>query len=169
VSYIKISDPNIIDLAAWHQVINVINQHSDSLAAITNNFGVSSSVTWDAAGYAHQYDPASQAIIFGRASNRTADSGVAGVYYGSVTFADSATGTNSFSGTPIVTATIFTGNATTVAATLEDVVINVYNVSSTGFKYRLFKTGTGTTDTTHTISSGSTIYINWMAIGPRLS
>ena len=38
MAYIKISDPNIIDLSAWHQVINVVNQHSDSITAITNNF-----------------------------------------------------------------------------------------------------------------------------------
>ena len=45
--YVKISDPNIIDLAAWHQVINVINQHSDTLSAITNNFGIQGTTVTD--------------------------------------------------------------------------------------------------------------------------
>ena len=37
--YVKISDPSIIDLAAWHNVITVVNQHDDLLTAITNNYG----------------------------------------------------------------------------------------------------------------------------------
>jgi hypothetical protein len=166
MAYIKISDPSIIDLAAWHQVINVVNQHSDSLASITNNFGITSSITWSSNQYAHQYDPASQAIIFGRASSYTPDnSNTPTVYYGSVTFADSYTGTNSFSDTPIVTATIFTGNPSSgaqVGTTLDDLVIQIYNVNATGFYYRLYRTGT-------TKAVTGTVYINWMAIGPRSS
>ena len=45
MSYVKISDPAVIDLAAWHQVISVVNQHSDTITAITNNFGANQSYT----------------------------------------------------------------------------------------------------------------------------
>ena len=46
MAYVKISDPNIIDIAAWQQMVNVVNQHTDSITAITNNFnGVGSTAT----------------------------------------------------------------------------------------------------------------------------
>jgi hypothetical protein len=65
--YVQISDPNIIDLAAWHQVINVVNQHSDSISSLTNNFGLSYSTTPDANGnWSTPFDFGSQQIIFGK-------------------------------------------------------------------------------------------------------
>lgn len=161
MAYVKISDPNIIDLAAWHQVVNVVNQHSDSINNLTNNFGTSSVIDWTASPLTHQYDPGSQAIVFGKASGYTPNnSGSPSVYYGNVAFADVQTGTNSFSAAPVVTATIWTGNASTVSTTLDDLIINVYNVTSTGFSYRLYRTGS-----TKTVSG--TVYVNWIAIGPR--
>ena len=37
MSYIKISDPAIMDLAGIHQIINVVNQHSDYLNVLEIN------------------------------------------------------------------------------------------------------------------------------------
>jgi hypothetical protein len=170
MSYIKISDPNIIDIAAWHQVINVVNQHSDSLASITNNFGISSTVDWNTnLGFSHQFDSGTQAIIFGRAGGQgvfTPDNATTPtVYYNQVTFADTNTGVNSFAATPVVTATVFTGNPSggaQVGTTLDDLVLQVYNVTPTSFYYRLFRTGTN-----KAIGSTLYVYVNWMAIGPR--
>ena len=67
--YVKISDPNTIDLASWQQVVNVVNQHSDSISAITNNFGAQNPTQseWNTTeDFAYEYDPNSQKIIFGR-------------------------------------------------------------------------------------------------------
>jgi hypothetical protein len=82
--YIKISDPNIIDLSSWHQVINVVNQHSDSITAITNNFGAQGTGTtdWDSsADYAHEFDAGSQKIIYGRTKVTFSAMGVIGDIY----------------------------------------------------------------------------------------
>jgi hypothetical protein len=67
--YVKISDPNTIDLASWQQVVNVVNQHSDSINAITNNFGAQNPVQPNLDGtedFAYEYDPNSQKLIYGR-------------------------------------------------------------------------------------------------------
>ena len=68
--YVKISDPNIIDLAAWNQLINVVNQHSDSINSITNNFGTTGtgSIDWNAdnAYAAREFTAGSEKIVYGR-------------------------------------------------------------------------------------------------------
>ena len=70
MGYIKISDPNIIDLGAWHQVINVVNQHSDTLNTLTDNFGATNTTTpsadYSAAQTRHLFDSASQMVLYGR-------------------------------------------------------------------------------------------------------
>jgi hypothetical protein len=161
MSYIKISDPNIIDLAAWHQVINVVNQHSDSITSMTNNFGLSSTVDWTSAALSHQFDPASQNIIFGRAKSTSSDTPTSNIYYNTVTFADGTTGVSSFSAAPIVNATVYSGNTSgSVSTSNDDIAISVYNVNATGFSYRIFRTGS-------TKAISGTVYVNWMAIGPK--
>ena len=161
MSYIKISDPNIIDLAAWHQVINVVNQHSDSITSLTNNFGLSSTVDWTSPSLSHQFDPASQNIIFGRATSTSSDTPSSNVYYNTVTFANATTGASSFSAAPIVTASVYSGNTSGAVNTANvDTMISVYNVTATSFSYRLFR-AEGTKAIT------GTVYVNWMAIGPK--
>jgi len=160
MAYVKISDPNIIDLAAWHQVINVVNQHTDSINAITNNFGTAGNIDWTSSNYSHKYDPGSQNIIFGRAISTSGDTPSSNIYYNTVTYANPTTGVNAFSATPIVTATVFSGNTSgTVSTANDDIAISVYNVNATSFSYRLFRTGT-------TKAITGTVYINWVAIGP---
>ena len=85
MAYVKISDPYVIDLTAWHQVINVVNQHSDSLSAITNNFGgTGASVDYSLTDTAHRFDIGSMQILFGRATSTSSDSptgGTTSMYY----------------------------------------------------------------------------------------
>lgn len=170
--YIKISDPNIIDLSAWHQVINVVNQHSDSLTAITNNFGTNATGTLDYTGYAfiNEFNSGNQKIIYGRTNTGNISGGgrppttydsTFQVYYGAVSFSDSTAATTAFSAMPIVTATVHTGNTSNpVTGNHKDVIMNVYNVTQTGFNYRVYRTGSVPT------LSGD-VHINWVAIGPR--
>jgi hypothetical protein len=114
--YIKISDPNIIDLAAWHQVINVINQHSDSITAITNNFGAqgTGAADWNSSkDVASEFDPGSQRIVYGRTKvDSTLMDGTTGdhMMYLKVDIVDPVTGTKAFSANPIVTATAVFGS-----------------------------------------------------------
>jgi hypothetical protein len=174
MAYIKISDPNVIDLAAWQQVINVVNQHSDSITAITNNFGSQGTgeTNWNGTSdLSHEYDPGSQKIIYGKNKFVTADATFFSssdnkkhVYYGEVVFADEVSGATSFNASPIVTASLYFSNptATTSGANL---IVTVQAVTESGFTYRVM-------DSRSTVAAGVPIvatlfYINWMAIGPK--
>ena len=165
--YVKISDPNIIDLAAWHQLINVVNQHSDSISSITNNFGVQGTGTpdWnseDAVG--HEYTPGSEKILYGRTkvffTGDTAATNDGNIYHGSIDYGDNVTGTTSFSGRPIVTATIQFGN-TDFSSSDHDIVLNIYNVNKDTFNFRINRANTSPAALT------GACYINWQAIGPK--
>ena len=166
--YVKISDPNIIDLAAWHQLINVVNQHSDSINTITNNFGtVGTGIpdwnTEDAVG--HEYNPGSEKILYGRTKiSFTGDnvpSSTANIYYGDIDYGDEATGATSFSAKPIVTATIQFGS-TSMTNTDHNIIVSIYNVTRDKFSYRLNRG-----DTLPVSALTGTCYLNWQAIGPK--
>jgi hypothetical protein len=166
--YVKISDPNIIDLAAWHQLINVVNQHSDSINTITNNFGVQGTGTpdWNADDtVGHEYDPGSQKILYGRTkvyfTGDNAASITGNIYHGSIDYGDNVTGSTSFSARPIVTATIQSGN-TNFSSSNQDIVLTIYNVDQNQFNFKLNRA-----NATPTALSGTACYINWQAIGPK--
>jgi len=170
--YIKISDPNIIDLAAWHQVINVINQHSDSITAITNNFGAqgSGSTDWNGAGdIANEYDPGSQKIIYGKtkidtatASSTTGDH----MFYADIDLVDSISGTTAFGAKPVITATATFGSQDTTppSTTNANVVCTVIAVNEDKFTVRLVN---ARSTTTTPVPLTGYFYVSWMAIGPK--
>jgi hypothetical protein len=171
MSYVKISDPSIIDLAAWHNVITVVNQHSDTLVAITSNFGAGGTPDWTALTYSHQYDPGSQAIIFGRAQITKDDidhNSDSSVYWGVVNFADSTSGAGSFAAIPIVTATVYAGNTSGAdySNVNDDIVISVYNIRQNQFSFRLHRANPTTNDN-KSLAIAETVNINWIAIGPK--
>ena len=133
--YIKISDPNIIDLAAWHQVINVVNQHSDSITAITNNFGVKGTGTEDwntSANLTHEMDPGSQKILYGKIKVDTATASSKAndeIFYGDINFDNSTTGAVAFSAKPIVTVTPQFGyQGGEPPSTNAGVICTIYNI-----------------------------------------
>lgn len=166
-SYIKISDPNIIDLAAWHQVINVINQHSESLSSITNTTGVAFDPIKDDndAGWKTVFDIGSQTIKYGKAvmdnTNNTAQTDADyGVYYEeSITFPG-----NSFSVTPAVTATCTSTSNDGSRLGLMNCTIS--NITTNGFKIRLVYPGVVSGNLKGiTVPGGSwKTYISWTAI-----
>ena len=171
--YIKISDPNIIDLAAWHQVINVVNQHSDTLTAITNNFGAQGNgvVNFDgSADFAIQYDPGSQKIIYGRekvdtTSAPSSPDGTGHVFYGDISYISDTSGTLAFSAKPVITATArFTSDDTPPSVTDANVVVTVIKVTNSQFTYRVTDARSTTADP---VPLTGFFYINWVAIGPK--
>lgn len=173
--YIKISDPNIIDLAAWHQVINVVNQHSDSITSITNNFGIQGSGSTDfntSDDFAHEVDPGSQKVIFGRYKVNTAgtapDSSTTGkdIFFGDISFIDGTSGTAAFSAKPIVTATVQFGYADVnpVPDTDASIVCTTYNIGLDGFNFRVRD---ARSSEENPIPLTGHFYINWIAIGPK--
>jgi hypothetical protein len=168
--YVKISDPNIIDLAAWHQLINVVNQHSDSINSITNNFGVqgSGSIDWNAdVDGVHEYTQGSEKILYGRVkvefsgTSKASSTASDEIFYGDIDFGDNVSGATVFSAKPIVTATIQFGN-TTIFSTNHNILLNVWNITKDQFSYRLTR---GTDGPTEPLTGRC--YINWQAIGPK--
>jgi len=193
MGYIKISDPNIIDLAAWHQVINVVNQHSDSLNSLTNNFGLANATpSFSGENTSVVYDLSSQQIVYGRAkayytsggsTNTPNTIGGGGAttaasiqyFYNSVTFANSSNSIPSFTTTPFIFATLHTGDTSgAVSTSNSDAIVTIYNPTQTGFNYRIVRAaaytiGLAATTSTNknTANISGAIYINWVAIGPR--
>ena len=167
MAYVKISDPNIIDIAAWQQMVNVVNQHTDSITAITNNFnGVGSTATDWTSDFSHVWDPGSQAIVYGKI---TADLATltqqAGVWWGTGSFSDTnISSVFQFSSAPVVTLTLYSGHATSgdVSSANKSFNVTVYDITTTGFKWRL-----ASTNGTAPSSSTAKFYIYWTAIGPR--
>jgi len=174
--YIKISDPNIIDLAAWQQVINVVNQHSDSLTAITNNFGAQAAGVSDwngAADIVHEFDPGSQKILYGKTKvDSTMGSVSSGhMLYLEIDMTPGSSGAAAFSGKPIITATATFGstdNPPTANNVRESVICTVSAVSVDKFIIRLVNSrSTLTTPVPLFTSPNQYFYISWMAIGPK--
>ena len=174
MAYVKISDPNILDIAAWQQLINVVNQHSDTITALTNSFnGTSGTATdWNGTAFSHVWDPGSQALVYGKiwftvgsggALTSPSASGVNVsnyVYYGNASFSDSnISSVFQFSSPPVVTATIETGTGTPFPTTNEGVIVTISNITTSGFSWRI--------NTTTSQKPSSTIKINWTAMGPR--
>ena len=158
--YVRIPDPNIIDLTAWNEVISVVNQHSDSIAALTNDFGINYEPVWEGEdNYSVQYDSASQKIIYGRAKMLKTTTPVKDDnnhlhYLESVSFI------TPFSQPPTVTATILIGGAQNSFARNYDAIVATYNVGASGFNYRI----------TRPVKDSELLYdvwINWIAIGAR--
>jgi hypothetical protein len=167
MGYVKISDPNIIDLNAIHNIINVVNQHSDTLNTLTNNFGANNNNTtnYNASSMQHLFDVGSQMIIYGRTTfdgNWTPQisSNPAGkIFRNTVTFADSTTGISAFSiPTPTILLSIHTANSDT-STSHADARANVYNVTSSSFSIRLFLQ--------NTITTNQKVHVNWVAFGPK--
>lgn len=177
--YIKISDPNVIDLAAWQQVINVVNQHSDSITALTNNFGLQGTgeTQWNGASdIVHQYDPATQQLLYGKTRINTSstqfpiNSSTPGstkhMFYGDIEFADEVPGTVSFDGTPIVIASASFGDQddNPPDLTSANVVLTVIAVTKDKFTFRAVN---ARSTTTNPVPLTGYFYISWMALGPK--
>jgi hypothetical protein len=156
--YVKISDPNIIDLAAWHQVINVVNQHTDSLDAIVNTTGVAFAPTYDAdGGWATVYDPGNQMIQYGvirmDSDNNEGIPDSTYTYYEEELLFPAA-----FSATPSVVITNSSQSSTSGKA---DWDVTVSTVSSDRFKVKLVNA------TKTAIPGAWSIKVYFMALGPK--
>lgn len=160
MAFIKISDPNIIDLAAWHQVINVVNQHSESITSITNTTGVSWNPSYeDDGGWKTVFDIGNQKIQYGKAKMtsttnlNTSTTALKYMYEETVTFS------TPFSATPMVTVTNTSSN-TEGNTYASNIIATVSNISSTSFKIKIV------TPTLEAFTGSWNIFINWVAIGP---
>jgi len=141
--YIQIEDPAIIDVNSMHQIIQVVNEHSDSIAALTNNFGASSSVSeQNGKDWATTFDSGTQLIQFGRSVVTSSTSG---------TVSEVTSFAVDFASTPVITATSYSNTAGNY-----DVNVTVRAVSPSGFTIEAQNAG-----------ATSTFSINWIAIGSK--
>lgn len=164
MAYVKISDPKIIDLSTIHQIVNVVNQHSDNITALTNNFGSTysgSSGTVSGNSTEYQYDISSQQIIYGKTKIEAGvaswiTSGSSGYYSIPVTFIGQP-----FSANPIVVANLMFSS--TSNANLLNSIVWVGSVTTSSFNIYIRSIGNNTSGWLST----STPYVNWTAIGPK--
>lgn len=172
--YVKISDPNVIDLAAWHQVINVVNQHSDSISSITNNLGGESpeAVDWtEANDFVHKFDPGSQMVLYGRTKLATAEMSYTDpdkqIFYGTINF--NANEGTSFGAKPIITGTIQFGSTdiNQLDDTNHNVIFNIFNVTTSSFSYRVTRAISEPGEPSPPPILTGYFYLNWVATGSK--
>ena len=151
MSYVKIADPAILDIAAWHQLIQVVNQHSDTINSITNTFGSSlSTSSTDGDNWNSTFDLGSQIIQFGRAK-------LAETTSETVQFA------LSFSDKPVVIAQYRTD-----IESRRDFVVTTANTDISSFDLHIRKPAqSGGVSEPPIDPTGKTFYIDWIAIGPK--
>jgi hypothetical protein len=170
--FVKISDPNIIDLAAWQQVINVVNQHTDSINAITNNFGVSASasgpVDWNGDNdVVHEFNSGTEKILYGRFKITIATDATDyndQLVHGTIPFVDD--GTTVFSARPIVNATVQFGHNSynNLDDTNYNAIVHIFAVTAEKFEYRISRALINQVNPEELTGS---FYISWQAIGPK--
>jgi hypothetical protein len=163
MSYIKVSDPAIMDLAGMHQIINVVNQHSDYLNVLINKFGNNYQPVWVDDNVVATHDIATQQIIYGKATitaTSKTDSSIYNsggkFYYKTVSFVNGVT----FSSPPFIIATVNVPGSGTSTQNA-DFIVTTYSTTNSGFGLRAKRSGSTAT------YDGSSIVINWVAIGPR--
>jgi len=161
MSYVKISDPAILDLAGIQQIISVVNDHSDLLNALINRFGSVVTPNWSAENNQGVYDPSTHVLAFGKATIEANEENTETV--GSKTYykKDFSFNNISFSSKPYITLSL--DNSFGNAGNQLDIILSVYNVSTTGFDIRAVRSGFYAGKQT----IENKIQVNWIAIGPR--
>lgn len=161
MSYVKISDPAIMDLAGIQQIISVVNQHSDLLNVLTNRFGTILTPDWDGDTTEGLFDVASTNIAFGKETIYDDDDVEVGgktIYVKTFTFGEGVT----FSKKPYITLTLDnTGGSQNNQA---DIIVSLHGVTTSGFTIRALRSGFYSNGK-QTIDNS--IRVNWIAIGPR--
>ena len=160
---IYLSNPNILDVTEWQKVINEITNLSARVDAITNGQGSQSeSVTdWNAKKtFSQQFNVGSHKILFGKEQIVVADldDPTGTLYQGDIVFADSSSQTTSFAANPIITASVQFGS-NTLPTSNKNIVVTIFDPSSSGFKFRLVNAGLAT-------PLQYSFYLNLIAIVP---
>jgi len=178
--YVKISDPQIIDLAAWQSVINVVNAHDDSILSLTNNIGSGTAASIDYNGeadFVNTFNPGTQKILYGRTkvlmSEMTVVPGSEGqIVYKTIDF--NQDGSSVFTARPIMTASIQFGHTSisSLGDKNHDVMFSLFNITPTTFSFRINRAiaepdETNSANRPAVIPANNTFFLNWSALGPR--
>ena len=177
---VKISDPQIIDLAAWQSVINVVNAHDDSILSLTNNIGSGTPTSIDYNGdadFVNTFNPGTQKILYGRtkvlmSEMTTVPDSEGQIVYKTVEF--NQDGSSVFNARPMITASIQFGH-TSIDALKDknyDVMFSLFNINASSFSFRINR-AIATPDQENAskraavIPANNTFFLNWSALGPR--
>ena len=178
--YVKISDPQIIDLAAWQSVISVVNAHDDSILSLTNNIGSGTASVIDYNGdadFVNTFNPGTQKILYGRTKILMSEMSVVADSYGQVVYKTidfGQDGSSVFNARPIMTASIQFGHTSisSLADKNHDIMFSLFNIGPTSFSFRINRAIATPDEATSTkrplvIPANNTFFLNWSALGPR--
>ena len=159
----QLTNPNILDLTEWQKLVNEINYLSAKVDAIITGQGslLTAATDWNStATFSNQFNVGNQKILFGREKATVSDLTKTNYFYeGAINFSETE-GIGAFKAKPIITATLVS-TSSTLTENNPDLVVLVFNPTSTGFSFRLVNAGSHIN-----FASNSTIYIHWIAIGP---
>lgn len=178
--YVKISDPNIIDLAAWQQVIAVVNQHSDTLSAITNNFGIQGSGTTNWNGETEIYEEfssGSQKILYGKfiidtraGDNKDKSTNNDRMFVKEIDFDNSKSGSSGFTAKPVITVSAQLPGSDDETDRNVGLTCTVIALTQEKFSVRIVNTRELTGELGSTVADPKPVFyfhVNWIAIGPK--
>jgi hypothetical protein len=178
--YVKISDPQIIDLAAWQSIINVVNAHDDSILSLTNNVGTGSPASIDYNGdadFVNTFNPGTQKILYGRTKVLMSEMSPVPDSYGQIVYKTidfNQDGSSVFNARPIMTASIQFGHSSISALGDKnyDVMFSLFNVNANNFSFRINRAiaepdEANSANRPAVIPANNTFYLNWSALGPR--
>lgn len=161
MTWVKVPDPNIIDLAAWQSLISTVNQHGDSLASILNEYSVGWTPTTEPdGGWKAIYDIGTQKIEYGKVKLSYASNLNASTQAGKYAYIEEVVFPAAFSETPAIIVSNSSSNTdgSTYASTW---IVTTFDHSQTGFKVRL------TASDNSELTGNWNILASWIAIGPN--
>jgi hypothetical protein len=160
MSYVQIENPEIIDLASIQKIINVLNDHSDYLNVLVNAFGADFVPDFFASSVQGNFNIGSSLIVYGKTTikpnndfQRQNNDNL--TYY--AVEEPFATGV-SFARPPRVL--VSHDNTGGSAGGQLDIVVSTYNITTSSFTARAFRTGPNK-------NIGNDIDILYIAIGER--
>lgn len=178
--YVKISDPQIIDLAAWQSIINVVNAHDDSILSLTNNIGSGTPTSIDYNGeadFVNTFNPGTQKILYGRTKILMSEMSPVPDSYGQVVYKTidfNQDGSSVFNARPIMTASIQFGHSSiaSLGDKNHDVMFSLFNITPSTFSFRINRAiaepdEANSANRPPVIPANNSFFLNWSALGPR--
>jgi hypothetical protein len=164
MSYVKISDPAIMDLAGVQQIISVVNQHSDYLNILINRFGTILSPDWEGESTQNIFNVTTSNIAYGKETIKSTDNDTTP---GGKTFYKIDVDYNgaTFTQKPFIVLTL--DNSEGSENTQSDFILSVYAVTTTGFTIRAIRSGLFSSGGEPKYTIDNNIKVNWIAIGPK--
>jgi hypothetical protein len=159
MAYVKIDNPEIIDMASIQKIIDVINDHSDYLNVLVNRFGADYIPDWLADDLQSDFDLATSNIVFGKVKLDPSETDHVGDSNGNTYYRTTFPFETGVTFSQIPRVIVSHDNTDGTIGGQLDIVVSTHNVTTTGFTVRAYKPdGSAAT---------APIIVNFIAIGPR--